>query len=50
MAEATEIGGVMIPSARRVPAPTIAGKYSHLRYLRTNANNEKIPPSPRLSA
>src|SRR5450432_1963262 len=49
-ADATEMGGVIIPSANKVPAPMIAGTHSHLRYRRTRANNEKIPPSPRLSA
>jgi len=28
-ADATEIGGVIIPSANKVPAPIIAGTYSH---------------------
>src|SRR6476646_792751 len=50
MADETEIGGVIIPSASSVPAPTIQGRYSHRLYLRTNAYREKIPPSPRLSA
>ena len=49
-AEATEIGGVMIPSASKVPAPMIAGMYNHFRYRLTNANKENMPPSPRLSA
>ena len=30
IAEVTEIGGVMIPSASNVPAPIIAGMASHL--------------------
>jgi len=30
-ADATEIGGVIIPSANKVPAPIIAGTYNHLR-------------------
>ena len=50
MAEATEIGGVMMPSANNVAAPSIAGKYNQCRYRHTNAYREKIPPSPLLSA
>ena len=50
IAEATDIGGVIIPSANNVPAPMMAGTYNHRRYRRTSANKEKIPPSPLLSA
>ena len=49
-AEETEIGGVMMPSASNAAPPIIAGhtRFGFLR--RINANNEKIPPSPLLSA
>ena len=50
MADVTEIGGVMIPSANKVPAPIIAGMASHLPYRLTKAYNENMPPSPWLSA
>ena len=50
MAEATEIGGVMIPSANKVAAPILAGMKAHQANRRTSAYREKIPPSPRLSA
>ena len=49
-AEATEIGGVIIPSAKSAAPPIIAAATSHFRRLLTRANNEKMPPSPRLSA
>ena len=50
MAEVTEIGGVIIPSASRVAPPIIAGITVHLPCRLTWANNENIPPSPLLSA
>lgn len=45
-----EIGGVIIPSANKAAPPIIAGNTSHLFCLLTSAYNEKIPPSPLLSA
>ena len=51
IAEATDMGGVIIPSANNVAPPSIAGTYNHLTcILRTSAYKEKIPPSPLLSA
>ena len=50
MAEETEMGGVIIPSHIRVPAPIIAGQKSHFPLRCTSAYREKIPPSPLLSA
>lgn len=50
MAEATEIGGVMIPSANNAAPPIIAGTTNHFLRRRTKVYNEKIPPSPLLSA
>src|SRR5690348_14563364 len=50
MAEETEIGGVMIPSAKSAAPPIIAGHTRLGFLLRIKANNEKIPPSPLLSA
>lgn len=50
MADATEIGGVMMPSARSAVAPRIVGIASHLALLLTSAYREKMPPSPALSA
>ena len=51
MAEATEMGGVMMPSASSAAAPMMAGRYSHLmRKCRNRANSARMPPSPRLSA
>ena len=50
IAEATEMGGVMIPSASKVAAPMMAGIYAFFPYLLTRANKENIPPSPLLSA
>ena len=50
MAEETEIGGVIIPSANNVVAPKMVGITKYLLYLRTNAYNENTPPSPWLSA
>ena len=50
-AEDIEIGGVIKPSAINAAHPINAGIIVHLAlYLRTNANNAKIPPSPLLSA
>ena len=50
-AEATEIGGVMIPSANKVAAPKIVGIINLPFPNRfTRAYNEKTPPSPWLSA
>ena len=51
MADATEIGGVIIPSASKVLPPMMAGNINHfiLAFL-TSAYNAKIPPSPLLSA
>ena len=45
-ADATEIGGVIIPSANSADAPSIVGIIKYLPYPRTNAYKEKIPPSP----
>ena len=51
MAEATEIGGVIIPSANKALPPIIAGTINHLNLVRlTNVYKEKIPHSPLLSA
>jgi hypothetical protein len=50
MAEVTEIGGVIIPSASNAAPPMIAGITSHFLLLRTSAYKENIPPSPLLSA
>ena len=50
IADVTEIGGVIIPSASSAAPPIIAGNTAHLPCRRTNANKEKIPPSPLLSA
>jgi hypothetical protein len=51
MAEDTEIGGVIIPSANNAAPPMIAGNNNHfVLVLRTKAYKEKIPPSPLLSA
>ncbi len=51
IADDTEIGGVIIPSANKAAPPIIAGNANHLIcILRTNAYKEKIPPSPLLSA
>ncbi len=49
-ADVTEIGGVIIPSASNAAPPSMAGNTNHFPLRLTNANNEKIPPSPRLSA
>ncbi len=46
-AEETEIGGVIIPSAKSVLPPIIAGTMSHFIFVFfTKANKAKIPPSP----
>ncbi len=50
IAEVTEIGGVIIPSASNAAPPTIAGTTSHFFRRLTSAKREKIPPSPLLSA
>ena len=50
IAETTVMDGVMIPSARSVLPPIIAKIKSQLLFLRSRANSEKMPPSPRLSA
>ena len=51
MAEATDMGGVIIPSASKVAPPISAGKTNHGVFRRrTNAYKENIPPSPLLSA
>ena len=50
MADVTEIGGVIIPSASRAAPPIIAGNTSHFRRRLTKVYKEKMPPSPRLSA
>ena len=50
MAEATEIGGVIMPSAIKAAPPIMAGITSHLFCRLTNVYKEKIPPSPLLSA
>ena len=50
IADDTEIGGVIIPSAKSVVAPNMVGITKYLLYLRTMAYNEKTPPSPWLSA
>ena len=49
-ADATEIGGVIIPSHNNVAAPIIEGQNNHFPLLFTKLYNEKIPPSPLLSA
>src|SRR5690606_40611341 len=50
MAEETDMGGVITPSAKRVLPPIIAGMTSHFAFLRTRVYKAKIPPSPLLSA
>src|SRR4051812_37519311 len=50
-ADEIEIGGVINPSAINDAQPISAGMIVHFAlYLRTNAYNAKIPPSPLLSA
>ena len=49
-ADVTEMGGVIIPSASNAAPPIIAGATNHFLLLRTRVYNEKIPPSPLLSA
>ena len=51
IAEATEMGGVIIPSASKALPPMMAGNKSHLIFvLLTKAYKANIPPSPLLSA
>ena len=50
MAEVTEMGGVIRLSAIIKLPPIIAGHITHFACFRINANREKIPPSPLLSA
>src|SRR5574344_1270349 len=50
MAEVTVIAGVMIPSANKAQAPTMATKYNQLLDFFTKAKSDKMPPSPLLSA
>ena len=51
IAEDTEMGGVIIPSAKSVQPPIIAGNNNHLIFVfLIRAYKEKIPPSPLLSA
>src|SRR3546814_10435022 len=50
MADDTEIGGVIMPSASSAQPPIIAGMTSHLALRLIRENREKIPPSPLLSA
>jgi hypothetical protein len=50
MAEATEIGGVIMPSASKVVAPKMVGITRYFPKRLTNAYKEKTPPSPLLSA
>src|SRR5436190_5950863 len=50
MAEETDIAGVIIPSANNAAPPSIAGITSHFFWRLTSVYNEKIPPSPLLSA
>src|SRR3546814_11076863 len=50
MADDTEIGGVIMPSASSAQPPIIAGMTSHLALRQIRENREKIPPSPLLSA
>ena len=51
IADETDMGGVIIPSANNVAPPSMAGNTSQGFLLpRTKAYKEKIPPSPLLSA
>ena len=50
MADEMEIGGVMIPSAKRAQPPTTAGITSQRALRLTSENKENMPPSPLLSA
>jgi hypothetical protein len=50
IADATDIGGVIIPSASNAQPPIIANKYTFLNLRLTRAYSENIPPSPLLSA
>ena len=49
-AEETETGGVIIPSASNAEAPIIVGIIKFLPFFLISEYNEKIPPSPSLSA
>ena len=50
MAELTDMGGVIMPSANSAAPPIIAGITSHRFCRLTSVYNEKMPPSPLLSA
>src|SRR4029077_4690304 len=50
IADGTEMGGVITPSASKAAPPIMAGKTSHLFWRLTSVYNENIPPSPLLSA
>ena len=51
IADDTDMGGVIMPSASKAAPPIIAGHFNHFNFaLLTKAYNEKIPPSPLLSA
>src|SRR5438309_8536608 len=50
MEDATDMGGVIIPSASSADPPIIAGNTSQRLLLRTKAYRENMPPSPLLSA
>ncbi len=50
IAGVTEMGGVIIPSAKSAAPPIMAGKTSHFFLRRTKAYKLNIPPSPLLSA
>ena len=50
IAEVTEMGGVMIPSAKSAAPPIIAGMTNHFFLRLTNAYKANVPPSPLLSA
>jgi hypothetical protein len=49
-ADETEMGGVIIPSAKRKHPPMIAGQIRNGFLRFTRVKSEKIPPSPLLSA
>jgi hypothetical protein len=50
IADDTVIGGVIMPSANIAAPPNKAGNNNHFLRLLTKEYNEKIPPSPLLSA
>lgn len=50
MADVTDIGGVIMPSANKAAPPIMAGITNHFFLRLTKAYNENIPPSPLLSA